>query len=131
MWILFLILMTGIAQADVYVTTNSQGNIYDISNQPDVVVPSGYTRTDVKNLTMATLPIVPPYNNYNYINGGFTLNATAVQTQQAAQQAAIAQQTAVANAKASAIAKLTDAISRVATQDVLTQQEMSALLPGS
>ena len=131
MWILFLLLMTGLAQADVYVTTNSSGNVYDVSNQADAVVPSGYTRTDVKNLTMATLPIVPPYQNYNYINGGFTLNTTAVQAQQAAQTAAIAQQTATANAKASAIAKLTDAISKVATQDVLTQQELDSLLPGS
>lgn len=132
MWVLILFLLLCISQvvhADVYITTNSQGNIYDISPQQDCVVPAGDTRTDVNNLTMATLPIIQPYQNYNYINGGFSLNSTAVTAQQAAQQAAIAQATADANAKASAIAKLTDAISKVATQDVLTQQELQALLP--
>ena len=43
----------------------------------------------------------------------------------------ITAQTAQAQDKASAIAKLTDAISKVATQDVLTQQELDSLLPGS
>ena len=84
---------------------------------------------DVANLTMATLPIVPPYQNYNYVNGAFTLNTAAVQAAQAQQESAIAAQTAAAQAKASAIAKLTDAISKVATNDVLTQQELQALLP--
>ena len=131
MWILFLLLMTGLAQADVYVTTNKQGNVYDISNAPDAVVPSGYTRTLLKGKLIQNLPIVTPYQQYNFSNGNFTLNTAAVQAAQAAQQAAIAQQTATANAKASAIAKLTDAISKVATQDVLTQSELDSLLPGT
>ena len=131
MWILFLLLLSGIANADVYVTTNQQGNVYDISNVPDAVVPSGYTRTLLKGQLIQNLPIVTPYQQYNFSNGNFTLNTTAVQAQQAAQTAAIAQQTAQANAKASAIAKLTDAISKVATQDVLTQQELDSLLSGS
>ena len=131
MWILFLLLMTGLAQADIYVTTNQQNNVYDVSNAPDAVVPSGYTRTLLKGQLIQNLPIVTPYQQYNFSNGNFTLNTTAVQAQQAAQTAAIAQQTAQANAKASAIAKLTDAISKVATQDVLTQQELDSLLPGS
>ena len=129
--ILAIFLLGGIAQADVYVTTNQQGNVYDISNAPDAVVPSGYTRTLLKGQLIQNLPIVTPYQQYNFSNGNFTLNTTAVQAQQAAQTAAIAQQTATANAKASAIAKLTDAISKVATQDVLTQQELDSLLPGS
>ena len=127
----FLLLLTNIAQADVYVTTNQQGNVYDISNAPDAVVPSGYTRTLLKGQLIQNLPIVTPYQQYNFSNGNFTLNTTAVQAQQAAQTAAIASQTATAQAKASAIAKLTDAISKVATQDVLTQQELDSLLPGS
>ena len=129
--ILAIFLLGGIAQADVYVTINPQGAVYDVSNQPDCVVPSGYTRTLLKGQLIQNLPIVTPYQQYNFSNGNFTLNTTAVQAQQAAQQAAIAQQTAQANAKASAIAKLTDAISKVATQDVLTQQELDSLLPGS
>jgi hypothetical protein len=131
MWILFLLLFCGVANADVYVTTNSSGNVYDISDQPDAVIPSGDTRTVLKGQLIQNLPIVTPYQQYNFSNGNFTLNTTAVQAQQAAQTAAIAQQTAAAQAKASAIAKLTDAISKVATQDVLTQSELDSLLPGS
>lgn len=126
--ILFLLLMCGIAHADVYVTTNQQGNVYDVSPLPDAVVPSGYTRVEIKNLTIATLPIVQPYQNYNYINGSFTLNATAVTAQQVAQAATIAAQTAQAATATSALAKINDAISKVATQDTLTQNELMALV---
>ena len=130
-FLIFLLLFSGIANADVYVTTNQQSNVYDISNAPDAVVPSGYTRTLLKGQLIQNLPIVTPYQQYNFSNGSFTLNTTAVQANQAAQAAAIAAQTATAQAKASAIAKLTDAISKVATQDVLTQQELDSLLPGT
>lgn len=129
MWILFLILMCGIANADVYVVTNSSTNVYAVSNQKDIVVPSGDTETVLKGQTISNLPITGNPQLYNFSNGAFALNATAVQVQQAAQEAAIATTTAEEKARASAIAKLTDAISRVATDDVLTQQEMGALLP--
>ena len=128
MWILFLLLMTGLAQADVYVTTNAQGNVYDVSNLPDAVVPNGYTRTVIKGQDISTLPILPPYQNYNFSNGNFTLNKSLIQAKQAAEQATVAQQTSQQELQASAIAKLTDAISKVATQDVLTDQETAALL---
>ena len=131
MWLFILLLMTGLAQADVYVVTNPQNGVYSISPQNDAVVPSGYTVTVLKGQSVQNLPITGRPQLYNFSNGGFTLNTTAVQAQQSAQEAAIAQQTATANAKASAIAKLTDAISKVATQDVLTQQELDSLLPGS
>lgn len=131
MWILFLLLLLSVSQivhADVYVTTNAQGNVYDISNQPDCVVPSGYTRTLLKGQLIQNLPIAMPYQLYNFSNGAFTLNTIAVQAQQAAQTAAIAQQTAVTQTAASALSKINDAISRVATQDTLTQQELQALV---
>lgn len=131
MWFLFLLLLTGLAQADVYVVTNQSNGVYSLSEQNDCVVPSGYRTTILRGQTISNLPISGSPQLYNFSNGAFTLNATAVTAQQAAQTADIAAQTAAANARASAIAKLTDAISKVATQDVLTQQEMEALLPNS
>jgi len=99
MWLLILLFLCGNAYADVYVTVNSQGNVYDISNMPDAVVPTGYTRTILKGQDISNLQIVQPYQNYNFANGNFTLNSTAVQAQQAAQATAIAAQTASATAK--------------------------------
>lgn len=129
MFLLIFFLLTGLANADVYVTTNAQGGVYDISNQPDCVVPQGYTRSVLKGKDISDLPISGSPQLYNFNNGAFTLNTSAVQAQQTQQAQAIASQTAATQAKASAIAKLTDAISKVATQDVLTQQELEALLP--
>lgn len=130
-FLIFLLLFCGTANADVYVVTNKQNAVYSLSNQNDAVFPPGYTVTILKGQTIANLPITGDPTLYNFNNGAFTLNATAVQTQQASQAAAIAAQTAQNNAKASAIAKLTDALSKVATQDVLTEQELNALLPQS
>lgn len=131
MFFLIFLLLTGIASADVYVVTNPQNGVYSLSSENDAVVPSGYTVTILKGQTIPNLPITGSPQLYNFSNGAFTLNTIAVQAQQAAQTAAIAQQTAVTQAKASAIAKLTDAISKVATEDVLTSQELEALLPQS
>lgn len=127
-FIIFLLFFCGIANADVYVTTNSSNNVYDISSVPDCIIPSGYTRTLLKGKLIQNLPITTPYQLYNFNNGNFTLNATAVQAQQAAQTAAIAAQTAQAQTATSALAKINDAISKVATQDTLTQNELMALV---
>ena len=133
--ILFLLLMCSIfnvtANADVYVITASDNSVYSVSNQNDAIIPNGYTLTVLKGQTLSNLPISGNPQLYNFSKGAFTLNTTAVQNQQATQAAAIAAQTALVNAKASAIAKLTDAISKVSTADVLTTQEMEALLPGN
>ncbi len=126
--ILVGILISNIANADVYVLTNNN-SVVGLSEQNDMVVPNGYRVTILKNQTISNLPISGNPQLYNFSNGTFTLNATVVQAQQAAAAQTIAEQTATANAKASGIAKLTDAISKVATQDVLTQQELEALLP--
>ncbi len=129
MWILFLLLLTGIANADVYVTTNPQGGVYDVSSQPDAVVPKGYTRVNLQGQSISNLQILPPYQNYNYINGAFILNTAVVQASNAAQVATANAQAQQQALQVSAITKLTDAISKVATQDVLTQNELNALLP--
>ena len=129
--LLALISYLPVANADVYILTDSNNSVKGLSEQNDMVVPSGDKVTILKGQTIANLPISGDPTLYNFNNGSFTLNTAKVQAQQAAQTAAIAQQTAIANAKASAIAKLTDAISKVATQDVLTQQELDSLLPGS
>lgn len=122
-------LLVNIANADVYVVTNPQNGVYSLSEQNDCVTPKGYTTTIIKGQTISNLPITGSPQLYNFSNGAFVLNSTAVQAQQAQQTAVIASQTAQEQAKASAIAKLTDAISKVATQDVLTQSELQALLP--
>ena len=130
MFFLILLLLTGIAQADVYVMTDQNNNVVALSSQNNAVVPPGDIVTDLPG-TVAQLPITGDPTMYTFSGNTFTINASKIQAQQAQQTAAIAQQTATANAKASAIAKLTDAISKVATQDVLTQQELQSLLPGS
>ena len=129
--ILFLLLMCGIANADVYVLTDQNNAVLGMSEQNDIVVPSGDKTFFIKGQTIANLPITGDPTLYDFINGSFIINKTRVQAAQAAQQAEIAKQTAIAQAKLSAIQKLTDAISKVSTADVLTQQEMSALLPNS
>lgn len=132
MLFLILLLLFGISQvchADVYVVTNAQGNIYDVSNEPDCVIPVGDTRTIIKGQNISNLPISGNPQLYTFNKGGFTLNASAITKQQTAQQQAIAQETSDAQAKASAIAKLTDAISKVNPADVLTNQELNAILP--
>lgn len=129
--LIFLLLMTDIAQANVYVVTDRSNAVYSLSEQNDAIVPSGYTSNLIKNQTIANLPITGDPSLYDFRNGTFTINAVRLRAQQAAQADVIAQQTTISQAKASAIAKLTDAISKVATQDVLTQQELQALLPGN
>lgn len=126
---LFLIALIGLARADVYVITDQNKSVYSISDQNDAVLPKGYTLTVMKGQNINNLPISGNPQLYNFNNGSFTLNSTAVQVEQTVQTQTIAAQTAAAQAKANAIAKLTDAISKVATQDVLTQQELEALLP--
>lgn len=127
--ILWFVALYGVATADVYVVTKPDNSVYSISDQNDAVIPKGYKLTIMKGQNIQNLPISGSPQLYNFNNGAFTLNSTAVQAQQAAQTAAIANQTVQDNAKASAIAKLTDALSKISTEDVLTQNELEALLP--
>lgn len=130
MWILFLLLMTGIASANVYVLTDSNNAVVGLSEQNDIVAPKGDTITEIKG-KIPDLPISGDPTLYNFNGNTFTLNTTKVQAQQASQQSAIASQTSQEQAKASAIAKLTDAISKVNPADVLTSDELKSLVPGS
>lgn len=104
--ILFLMLLMGMAQADVYVVTNQSGNVYAISNQPDIIVPSTYTQTILKGQDISNLPITGSPQLYNFINGAFVLNATAVQAQQAQQTVEIAAKSVRQAHHDSAISKL-------------------------
>ncbi len=122
--------MTGLAQADVYVMTDSSNAVVGLSEQNDMVVPSGYKISTIKG-SISNLPINGDPTIYNFNKGSFTINATKVQAKQTADQAAVATQTAADNAKASAIAKLTDALTKVEPKDVLTSDELKALLPGN
>lgn len=129
--ILINIFILNIANADVYVITDKNNSVYSVSDQPDALVPNGYILTVIKGQDIHNLPIIDSPQFYNFNNGSFILNKAAVQARQAAQAKEIANQTIQEQAKASAISKLTDAISRVATQDVLTSQELQALLSGN
>lgn len=120
-----------VARADVYVVTNPQGLVYSLSDQNDAVIPSGYKLTVMKGQNISNLPITGNPQLYNFNNGAFTINTAAVTAQQNAQTQAIAAQQARDAAKASALEKLTDAITKVDVNDVLTNSEMQALLPSS
>lgn len=128
-FILILVCITSTALADVYVVTNSKGAVYSISNQNDAVIPQGYNLTVMKGQNIRNLPITGNPRLYNFSNGSFTLNPDAVISDQALQAKNIAEQQAKVAAKISAIEKLTDAISKVDVNDVLTNTEMQALLP--
>jgi len=117
-----------LAHADVYVVTNPQGGVYSISPQNDAVVPSGYKLTVMKGQNIQNLPITGDPQLYNFNNGGFTINAAAVTAQQNIQIQNTAAQEAAQSAKASALEKLTDAITKVDVNDVLTNSEVNALL---
>lgn len=127
MWILFFILMTGLANADVYVMTDSNNAVVGLSEQNDMVVPVGNKVSTVKG-NISNLAINGDATMYDFNKGSFSINIAKVQAKQAADVQAVATQTASDSAKASAIAKLTDAISKVEPKDVLTDEEIQALL---
>lgn len=125
---IFLALMTGVAHADVYVVTDKSNRIYSLSEENDAVIPKDYTLTILKGQKISNLPITGDSSLYNFIGGAFTINQPALQAKQTAEQNALAAATAATNAKASALAKLTDAITKVNPADVLTSQEIDALI---
>ncbi len=105
MWILFLLLFCSVANADVYILTDSNNSVIGLSEQNDMVVPSGYKISVVKG-NIDNLPINGDPTLYNFDKGYFTLDKVKVQTQQSKQQSDIATQTAKSNMKNSAINKL-------------------------
>lgn len=105
MWILFLLLMTGIASADVYVLTDSTMAVKGLSEQNDIVVPSGYKITVIKG-NISNLPITGDSSMYNFIGGAFTLNTAKIQSKNKLEQDNILAEQTKENNKSSAITKL-------------------------
>lgn len=125
--IILFLLLPSVAMADVYVISASDNSVYSLSEQDDALIPKGYTKTIIKG-NIANLPISGDVSMYDFKKGAFVINAAKVKASQDAQGEAIAKQTAIVAARASAITKLTDAITKVEPKDVLTDQELNALL---
>lgn len=92
--ILFLLLLCGIANADVYVLTDSSNNVLGLSEQNDMVAPSGDTINKIANVKISGLPITGDPKMYTFSNGTFTINSAKIAAQQAAVAAQVATQTA-------------------------------------
>ncbi len=105
MWILFLILFCGVANADVYILTDQNNSVVGLSEQNDIVKPDGYKISKIKG-DIANLPISGEPNLYIFDKGQFTLNATAVQKKQKDQTDAIKKQSDMDKVKTSVIGKL-------------------------
>lgn len=128
MWILFLILMCGIAQADVYILTDSNNSVVGLSEQNDIVVPKGDSITVIKG-TISNLPITGDPTMYNLNGNTFNLDKTKVQAQQDADKAVISKQIAKDNFKVSALGKIQDALTKTNPSDQLTNEEINAIMP--
>lgn len=129
--VLILLSMVPMVYADVYVITDPNGSVYSISDVNDAVIPSGYKLTVMKGKNIKDLPISGDTQLYNFNNGGFNLNNKAFLARQAVQKQMAADADARAQAKLSAIKKLTDAITKVNPSDVLTNEELQAILPSN
>lgn len=105
MWVLFLLLMCGIARADVYVITAKDNSIYSISEADDAVIPIGYNKNIIKG-TISNLPISGDVKLYNFSNGTFVLNPDKIKAKNIEEQSNINSENDEKNNKASAIAKL-------------------------
>lgn len=107
MWILFLILLSGIAQADVYVVTAPDKSVYSISEQNDAVIPSGYSSSVIKNKQIKDLTVTMGDEKLYDFNGSkFTLNTAKVNAKNKAEADAIAAENKKNTDKNSAITKL-------------------------
>lgn len=130
--VLLIITSSNVYAMNVYYNKNTS-QVMTISNSPVIL-----STADQQIIVSAILPnnfdintLAKPFSYYNYVNGNVSLNAAMILDDENTQIDLAKKNKKIADAKSNAIAKLTDAISRVATQDVLTQQELSALLPGS
>lgn len=103
---IFLMLMTTIAQADVYVVTAPDKSVYSVSEQDDAVVPSGYKKTVVKNKFIKDFPLDSNEKMYDFSGTKFTLNSKKVTDKNKAEQEAIIASQKRATDKATAISKL-------------------------
>ncbi len=121
MFIIFLILMCSIAQADVYVLTDSNKEVIGISEQNDMVVPAGHKIDIVKNKTIKDLPFSPSEEKmYNFSGNKFSLNSKKVQDKNKQESDAILTKQKEDSSKKSGIEKLKDVVK-------LTDDEIEAL----
>ena len=107
MWILFLILFCGVANADVYVITAPDKSVYSISEQDDAVIPSGYNKNVLAKKSIKDLTFnMGEEKMYDFSGSKFTLNATRVIAKNKAESDAIANENKKNTDKTSAITKL-------------------------
>ena len=104
--LIFLMLFTTSAMADVYVVTAPDKSVYSLSEYNDAVVPKGYKVDIIKNAKIDTLGLVKSEKFYDFNGGKFTINNTKVQAEAKQIQDAEAQRIADEQARQSAIAKL-------------------------
>lgn len=104
---LFLLMMMGVAHADVYVITAPDKSVYSISEADDAVVPSGYKKDIVKNKKIKDLTVsLGEENLYDFNNGTFTVNAKKIQDKSKAESDYILKVQKEENSKKSAMDKL-------------------------
>ncbi len=120
MWILFLILMTNLASADVFVITAPDQSVYSVSEQDDAITPQGYKKDVIKNQHIKDLPLADNEKMYDFNGNKFTLNAKKVQDKNKAEQDAILAEQDKQTKKSSAIAKFKSM--------GLSDEEISALI---
>lgn len=122
MWLLFLILMCGIANAEVYVITAPDNSVYSLSEQDDALVPNGYKKSVIKKKNISDLGLSNYETMYDYVGNKFRLNAKKVSDNDKAEKDAIIKKEKKAADKASLILKLKNI--------GLTDDEIAILIDG-
>lgn len=117
--IIFLLLMCGIADAKVYIVTDTNDAVVSISEQNDAVVPRGYNVSTVKG-KIDGLPISGDPTLYDFKSGSFVLNNKRVTDKNTVQQnSIIATQNRNTNR--------TSGFKKIQTTNSLTDDEMKAI----
>lgn len=107
MWILFLILLCGPAVADVYVLTAPDKSVVGLSEQNDIVIPSGHAVTVIKNKQISDLPVsMGEEKLYDFNGTKFTLNQNRVKDKNKADSDAVAKSQKRDSDRQSAVDKL-------------------------
>lgn len=122
MWILFLLLMIGTAQADVYVLTSADKAVVGLSEQNDIVVPAGHKLDMIKNKKISDLSVTMGEEKmYDFDGSKFKINAKKVQDKNKADSDAVIAEQKRVNDKQSAIEKIKSVAG-------LTDDEIKAVL---
>lgn len=105
--ILFLILMCGIARADVFVVTAPDASVVSLSEQDDAVVPAGFKKDVIKNKQIKDLTVsMGEERLYDFNGGKFILNAQKVKDKNKAESDAILKNQKSSTDRQSGLAKL-------------------------